>query len=261
MRSGGAGAGLFAGVLLAGACDPPPTRAISDGGDDARAAAQVDKAPTDSLGAACRRSGPITGVEADESCVVPAADPAETVGSLRALTATLTPDSPQTLGGGQINLRLAITNTGKRPVPLVLEAEPPGAGSHYDWTLLSGLSPPRLAQNEGFKARFAMKTLDARESSVDQLRLVAPASPPPVRLYRVVLAPQATLTHSFVWLALGIPAPYPPFEDDAGHRIVPKTAPRPLTPGKYTVVVDVPYYGVAVQQRLVSAPVTVVSGG
>ena len=252
----------LAALLTAVGCDTPGARPLGDAAaDDARAAARAEgHGPDDALGPGCRRAGAITGVEIDEACVVPTADPQETLNALRVLTLALTPDARETLGGGQLNLRLAITNTGKRPVALVLEGEPPGGGAHYDWSLLTGMSPPRVVQTEGFKARFALKTLDAREISVDQLRVIAPAAPPPVRLYRVVLAPQAVLTHSFVWLALGIPAPYPPFEDDAGHRIVPKTSPRPLTPGKYTVAVDVPFYGVAAPQRITRATVTVVSG-
>lgn len=244
------------------ACDSPNARVGVgvgvDGGEDARGPSRAESnEPADALGPGCRRAGALTGVEADESCVVPTADGQETLASLRVLTATLTPDAPETLGGGQINLRLALTNTGKRPVALVLEAEPPGAGPHYDWSLLTGLSAPRIVPSEGFKVRFAMRTFDARDISVDQLRLVGPTSTPPVRLYRIVLAPQAVLTHSFVWLALGIPAPYPPFEDDAGHRIVPKTAPRPLSAGKYTVVVDVPFYGVAAPQRTTRTTIAV----
>jgi hypothetical protein len=250
------------GAIGLGACDTPSARGGGDAADDARSARTKDESnePADSLGPGCRRAGAITGVEADEACVVPTADPAETMTALRVLTATLTPDARETLGGGQINLRLALANTGKRPVAVVLEGEPPGGGPHYDWSLLTGLSPPRVVQSEGFKVRFGMKTLDGREISVDQLRLVGPATPPPVRLYRIVLAPQAVLTHSFVWLALGIPAPYPPFEDDAGHRIVPKTSPKPLPPGKYTVTIDVPFYGVAAPQRVARATVSVVTG-
>ena len=241
------------------ACDPPGARGgAADAGDDARSTARGARdEPLDTLGPGCRRTGAISAIELDESCVVPGAEPRETLAALRQLMTTLTTDAPETLGGGQLNVRLAITNTGKQPVALVLEAEPPGAGAHYDWSLLSGLSPPRAPQNEGFKMRFVMRTLDAREQSTDQLRIVAPAAPPPVKLYRIILAPQATLTHSFQWLALRIPAPYPPFDDDAGHRVVPKTAPRPLAAGKYTVSVDVPFYGVAVQQRTVSTPVLV----
>ncbi len=259
-RRGRAGAAIF---LAAGlGCDPPREARATDAGSDVGSVARSDKSEqNDGLGPGCRRAGAIAGVESDETCIVPSADPQETLASLRVLVATLTPDARETIGGGQINLRLSIANTGKRPVVLVLEGEPPGSGAHYDWTLLTGLSPPRGVQSEGFKARFAMKTLDAREINVDQLRLVPPAAPPPSRLYRIVLAPQATLTHSFVWLALAIPAPYPPFEDDAGHRIVPKTAPRPLWGGKYTVVVDVPYYGVAAPQRAVPTTVRVISGG
>ncbi len=252
---GGVHAALLAAVV--GGCEPSKgTPAPVDAADDGRT--KDVPPPTDALGPGCRRSGPVAGVESDETCVVPSAEAADTVGAMRSVALTLTPDAPETLGGGQINLRLAITNTGKRSIAIVLEAEPPGAGPHYDWSLLTGLSPPRSGPAEGFRARFGMKTLDARGVSVDQLRLVPPGSPAPLRLYRVVLAPEATLSHSFVWLALGIPAPYPPFEDDAGHRVVPKTAPKPLPPGKYSVVVDVPLQGVASSQRAVTAQVAVV---
>jgi hypothetical protein len=166
-------------------------------------------------------------------------------------------DSADVVPGGVVNLRVAITNTNARAQTIVLESHPPYALGRPDWSLLAGTRPPEGPAVDAYKVFFAVRTVDARELPTDRLPLVPPASPPPVRLLRIRVAPSASLTETLPWWALGIPAPYPPFKDDAGHRHVPQTSPKPLSPGEYGVRVEVPIFGLAPNERMVTTTVVV----
>jgi hypothetical protein len=212
-------------------------------------------------GDGCARAGALDAIEKDASCAIPSPDPRDVQTWTRFLALSVRPDASQIVPGGMTNLRVMITNTGTREAPVVLESRPPSALGRPDWARLSGTSAPQPGNTtdagETFRVSFVVRTLDAQSLPTDRLPLLPPSSEPQVRYLRVRLAPGASLSQLLPWWALGIPAPYPPFKDDAGRRIVPQTAPRPLAPGDYTVRVEIPLYGSTAQERTVSASIRV----
>lgn len=228
----------------------------------------------------CARTGPLEGVEADPTCVVTAPSGGDDVAmreAMRHLTFELKPDAPVVVAGGTMLLRLTIANGKGSETALLLDMLPPGAGPRPDWTRLAGVPEPKPAMSgapavpEGFRLVMPIRTLDAREHSVDGL----PSTPgtigsgsgsagqggstPQPRFLRVRIKPGGKLTHTFTWWALRIPAPAPITRDDAGHRFVPKTAPVPLTPGEYLVNVELPLHGIQVPESVVSTKMRVAS--
>lgn len=192
----------------------------------------------------CARTGSLEGLETDPACVVLRADENLTRETMKQLSIELAPDVPTVMAGGTVLVRLTITNRGPSDAEMVLEAQPAAAAAKPDWTRLSGVPELRPQAVDGYRIVMPMRTLDAHERSVDGLPQ-APATTASVRLLRVRLRPGGKLTHSFPWWAMRIPAPMPIFRDDAGHRIVPKTAPLPLAAGEYIVSVDLPLHGVS----------------
>jgi hypothetical protein len=211
----------------------------------------------------CVHSGPIEAVESDPTCVVARADESVTRDAMKQLTVELVPDAAVAVGGTTVLLRLAITNRSRSDAELVLVAQPPGATARPDWTRLAGVpelrTSPSASPLEGFHLAMPLRTLDAHERSIDGLPTTAPLAASS-RLLRVRLRPGQKLTHTFAWWALRIPAPHPIFHDDAGHRIVPKTAPLPLPPGEYVVTVDLPLFGVSPAEAAASARLRVEKG-
>jgi hypothetical protein len=258
-RAGVLAIGAGACVTVLSACERPE-RARAD------AAAETGVAHVDEparSGEGCARAGAVEAAERDPTCFVEHPDARASPSALRWLTMSARFDAPAVVPGGTTNLRVTIANSAARATVIVLEARPPAAAGRPDWARLSGLSAPQAAPSgDTYRAWFAVRTLDARELPVDRLPTLPPAADSPVRYLRIRLAPGASLTWSTPWWALGIPAPYPPFKDDAGRRIVPQTAPRPLSPGEYTVTIEVPLYNVGGAEREVRATVRVaVEGG
>jgi hypothetical protein len=174
------------------------------------------------------------------------------------LSLALRIDAPEVVPGGMTNLRVSMTNTGPREVPVILEMRPPSSLGRPDWARLAGTPAPLPSDaGESLRVTFVVRTLDAQNFPTDRLPLLPPQVEPVVRYLRVRLAPGGALTQVMPWWALGIPAPYPPFKDDAGHRIVPQTAPRPLAAGDYTVKVEIPLYGSTANERTVATAVRV----
>jgi hypothetical protein len=240
-----------AGALTLAACPSEEARAPVDAAPSASAAIEP---PRPRVG--CTRSGSLDAVEKDPACVVDAPDPRDELARPR-LAMALTPDAPSVVPGGVVVLRVALTNTSATPLPVVLDAASPVTAPHRDTSLLVGFpdasvqaGPPVLA--------FVRRTFDSREWDVDQIPMV-PGRPGPRALLRVTIPPRQALVKTLEWMALGIPPPAPPFFDDAGRRWVPKTTPRALEPGAYTVRVDVPLHGATPGAATVSARVEVKS--
>jgi hypothetical protein len=246
------------GACLLGGC---PAASSSSPAPPPSASVAPPYVPTPREG--CLRSGPIEGVETDPACVVARADDNVTRDAMKTLTIELTPDASVVVGGTTVLLRLAITNRGSSEAEIVLVAQPPGAAARPDWTRLAGVPEVRPSSSaspaEGYRLAMPVRTLDAHERSIDGLPTTTPLATGG-RLLRVRLRPGGKLTHTFAWWALRIPAPSPIFRDDAGHRIVPKTAPQPLPAGEYVVSVDLPLFGVSPAEATASAQVRVEKG-
>jgi hypothetical protein len=204
----------------------------------------------------CARSGSLEAVASDPTCELASADARVAREALRRLTITVTPDPPVTVGGGSSVLRMMLTNASTSEVLVPLEAHPHGAGPRPNWAQLSGIRPPQTPSTEGHRLLFPVTTLDARERNVDGLQ-TAPAAPESTKLFGVRLAPGKSLRQVISWWAFRIPAPLPPFRNDAGYRVVPKTAPLPLAPGEYTLRIDLPLPGLSPEERGVSTRVRV----
>jgi hypothetical protein len=187
---------------------------------------------------------------------------------MKHLVLELAADSPVVTAGGQVILRLSITNSASAEVALLLDAQPPSTGTRPDWSRLAGVPEPKPAASgmpapEGYRLVMPVRTLDVHERGVDGLPFVlgatsAPSGSTPVpRTLRVRLRPGGKLTQNFTWWALRIPAPGPITRDDAGHRFVPKTAPVPLSSGEYVVDVELPLHGISPPESIVSTRVRV----
>jgi hypothetical protein len=217
-------------------CRDDEVRATRDAAPEARA--EPDPAQQQRLG--CARGGSLDAVEKDGTCIVDAPQPRDELNWNRVRTA-LESDAPTAAPGAAVPLRVTIANTDtKAPLAIVLEAEPSGAGPKRDTSLIIGYPAEGGAPTLAFPT--PLRTFDAREYDVDRIPFVVPPVPPPRTFFRVTLPPRGSLTKTIVWVAYGIPPPAPPFVDDAGRRWVPKTAPAPLTPGVYTVRVELPLY-------------------
>lgn len=175
--------------------------------------------------------------------------------ALKHLALELSADLRSVVAGGTTVLRLSITNKARSEVVVLFDAIPAGAAPRADWSRLAGM-PEVRPPDDGHKLVIAATTLDARERSVDGLPPVPASGAAPV-LLAVRLRPGAKLTHSLSWWAYRIPAAAPAFRDDAGHRIVPKTAPVPLPPGDYTVRLELPLHGVSPAEASVTTPIRV----
>ncbi|CAN5892929.1 hypothetical protein BH11MYX4_BH11MYX4_51880 [soil metagenome] len=204
----------------------------------------------------CLRSGSIEAIEGDPSCVVARADESLTREAMKQLTVELKPDVPATVGGATVLVRLTITNRSASEAELVFTAQPASATARPDWTRLAGVPELRPIAADAYRISMPVRTVDPHERSVDGLS-TTPRGAAAARLLRVRLKPGAKLTHTFPWWALRIPAPMPIFHDDAGHRIVPKTAPLPLPPGEYGIAVDLPLLGVSPAESIAATRILV----
>ncbi|MDB5220983.1 MAG: hypothetical protein JWO86_8910 [Myxococcaceae bacterium] len=212
----------------------------------------------------CARTGSLDAVEADPTCVVARPDDTTMRDAMKHLVFDLVADSPIVTAGGQVILRLTITNSASAEVALLLDAQPPSTAPRPDWSRLAGVPEPKPAGSgmpapEGYRLVMPVRTLDTHEHGVDGLPVTAGpnGSTPVTRPLRVRLRPGGKLTQIFTWWALRIPAPGPITRDDAGHRFVPKTAPVPLSSGEYVINVELPLHGITTPESIVSTRVRV----
>jgi hypothetical protein len=205
----------------------------------------------------CVRSGPLEGIETDPACVVSRADETATRDAMKLLRVELAADASTVVGGTTALVRLTLTNTSTNDVDLFFVAQPGTAATRPDWTRLAGVPELRAAPTEGFHLAMPVRTLDAHERSVDGLPTTPQTIKASARILCVRLRPKPQLTHTFSWWALQIPTPSPSYRDDAGRRIVPKTAPVALPPGEYGIAVTLPLYGVSPAEATASTHITV----
>jgi hypothetical protein len=253
----GAGAVLALGLSLPG-CDPPASPPPPAASATASVAPPFVPPPPDG----CARAGALDGVEADPACVARSVDDSAARDAVRRLTLELAADSPTVAAGAMVVVRLSITNSARTEAAVVLDASPPLAQGRPDWTRLAGVPELRPAPSgtpplEGYRLSTPLRTLDANERAVDALPSTPASSAPPPRPLKVRLRPGASLTRTFSFWALRIPAPAPITRDDAGHRFVPKTTPVPLAPGEYVIAVDLPLHGLSSPETTVTTRVRV----
>lgn len=212
----------------------------------------------------CARTGSLEAVEADPTCVTAHSNDTTMRDAMKHLVFELASDAPVVTAGGQVILRLTITNSASAEVALLLDMQPPSTGSRPDWSRLAGVPEPKPAASgmpmpEGYRLVMPVRTLDTHDHGVDGLPVTAAptGSTPVTRTLRVRLRPGGKLTQIFTWWALRIPAPGPITRDDAGHRFVPKTAPVPLSTGEYVINVELPLHGISSPETVVSTRVRV----
>jgi hypothetical protein len=179
--------------------------------------------------------------------------------SWRALAITLEADAPEVMTGGTALLTLAVKNTSASEVPLVLEARPRRPGPRTDWSRVAGVPEPRANAPEVARLLFPTVTTDASNQDVDSLPTVpgAAGAPPAPTILLVRLRPGGKLTRTAPWWALRIPAPPPVVKGSAGHRFYPKTTALNLSPGEYTVTIELPFFGLTREERKVTTRVRV----
>jgi hypothetical protein len=219
-----------------------------------KSAAAADVTPIDSQASGshdtvCTRDK-LDGIERDPACSVRCSDTAD----VRSLRTSLEAPNPSTIPGGATALLARITNVGEDAVFVCLRGE---ATDAKGWDRVHGiaLAHPSDDPCSDVHLAFAKRTLDARRVDVDQFK---PGSPLPCsRTYRVLVRAGRSLTMAIPWAAFALPAPPSPVEDDAGHRFYPKTAPRPLSPGRYKVEVTIPFVEAVAELRIVSATIDV----
>lgn len=243
----------LASVALAG-CEDAPRHVRS-----ADASAPTPSSTPLPLREGCVRSGRLEVIETDASCVVRAASEDAMRTSLRSLSISLDPVLSEVIPGGTSLLVLTIKNVATEEVTVYFEARTRPSGPKTDWSRVSGIPEPRVGPSDTPRLFFPMVTTDSRDRDVDALPTVAGSAAPPssATVLAVHLRPSAKLTRNISWWALRIPAPAPVVHDDAGHRYVPKTSAIHLTAGEYSVTVDVPFYGLAREERRVTTRVRV----
>jgi hypothetical protein len=257
-----AGIGAAMGAWIGG-CDTPPSPPSPA---PVRTSAEPLYVPPPPEG--CARTGSLEALEADGTCIVAHADDTTMRDAMKHLVFDFMADSQIVTAGGQVVLRLSVTNSASAEVALLLDTLPPSTGARPDWSRLAGVPEPKPAASgmpapEGYRLVMPIRTLDAHEHGVDGLPFVlgstsAPGGSTPVpRTLRVRLRPGGKLTQNFTWWALRIPTPGPITRDDAGHRFVPKTAPVPLPSGEYVVDVELPLHGISPPESIVSTRVRV----
>ena len=199
----------------------------------------------------CARVGPLFAIENDPACVVKRANEEGMRATLKSLSITLTAESSEVIAGGTTLLHLTIKNTSPAEATLLFEARPRPVGPRTDWSRMAGIPEPHVSASETPRLLFPLTTLDAYDRDVDAVPTIPGSSMSQVSptLLAVHVRPGGKLTHSISWWALRIPAPAPVVTDDAGHRYTPKTYATPLTPGEYTVVVDLPLHGLSREER------------
>lgn len=239
-------------ALAAVACeDPPRAASAGDAGD-----AALPPPPPAREG--CARVGSFDAVEADTSCVVKQASEDAMRGVWKQLSVTLDAEPPEVMTGGTATLVLTVKNVSSSDVALVLEAKPRAAGPRTDWSRVAGVPEPRPGALEIPRLLFPTVTTDLMNRDVDALPTVsANGAQPTPTLLLVRLRPSGKLTRTASWWALRIPAPPPVVVDDAGHRFYPKTTALNLSPGEYTVTVELPFFGLTREERKVTTRIRV----
>ncbi|MBX3205391.1 MAG: hypothetical protein KF764_10000 [Labilithrix sp.] len=230
----------------AGCDDPPRAAPVAD--------ARPSAPPPAPSREGCARTGGVDGVEGDPSCVVTSASEDAMRAALKSLSIRVTAAPLEVVGGGTALLTVTIENTSSAETTLFLEARARPAGPRTDWSRVVGVPEPRPAAPEVPRLLFPMTTTDSHDRDVDALPTVAGtgAPPPPPALLAVHLRPGGKLTRVVSWWALRIPAPAPAVTLDGGHRYVPKTTAQNLTPGEYTVTLELPFYGLGREERKVT---------
>ncbi len=238
-------------------CPSSSERPTSDASPPGPAAAAPPAAWDPPARPGCARSGLLEAIETDPACIVTKADEHMNRDAMRALAIELHPDATEIASGATVLVRLTLANRGAREVDVVFVAHSSLAAPRPDWTRLAGVPELRSTPAEGYRLMMPLRTLDEHGRSVDGLP-TTPQAPGSARLLQVRVRPGSKLTHTYSWWALRIPAPMPIFHNDAGHRIVPKTAPVPLPTGHYTIAVDLPLYGVTAAEATFTTLVNVV---
>lgn len=212
----------------------------------------------------CARTGSLDAVEADAACVVRRSDEglrallgAEIHAVMKHVAMEGSIEPSEVFAGAQARMQLSLRNTGPAEITLVFEARPRPAGPRPDFARMRGV-PEVKGSSETPRFFFPVQTMDARDRDVDALPLVENAGAQPVMTTLAVhLKPGGKLTHTMPWWALTIPAPAPIYKDDAGHRWVPKTMAQSLPAGDYSVVVELPIWGLSREERKIAIRVHV----
>jgi hypothetical protein len=208
----------------------------------------------------CARVGAIDAIETDPMCAIRRVDEDAMRASMKRLTVTVGIEPAEVFAGGTGLVNVTIKNTSPVETLVLFEARTRLPGPRTDWSRVLGVPEPHAATAETSKLFFPMMTTDAWDRDVDALPTIAGsavAAPPPSMPLGVHLRPGGKLTHTLSWWALRIPAPAPIVQDDAGHRYIPKTAAIALNPGEYSIVLDLPLYGLTREERKFTARVKV----
>jgi len=232
------------------ACEEAPRATAPDA--SVRPPPQKPPAPEEG----CTRTGNVEALASDPSCFVARPTEEATRAALKKLSITCALDATDVYAGGSTTVTVTLQNTSAENLLVVFEARPRPSGPRPDWSRVAGVPSARPELATAPKLFFTTTTTDARDREVDALPTLTAQAAPPTAI-GVWLRPGAKLTHASSWWALGLPAPAPIFQDDAGHRYVPKTSAMPLSPGEYNVVVEIPFYGLSREERKVAARVRV----
>jgi hypothetical protein len=243
-------------AVMGSACDEAPrVQARADA-----SSAVPEAAPPPPTREGCTRTGGLELIETDPACVVQQGNDEATRAAVSHAAITLEVEPPEVLIGGRALVSLKVRNVGAAESTFFFEARLHTAGPRPDWSKVANLPAPHTNGPEVPRLFFAMTTSDSLDHDVDALPMVpGSGGPSPVARYIAVhLKPGATLTRQLSWLALRIPAPPPPYKDDAGHIWPQKTTPTSLSPGVYRITVELPLYGPDRDKTRVSTNVRVV---
>lgn len=252
-------------ALLLSCEDPPrPRPGVRDASPSASSAPRATASAPASAPPreGCARGGSMVAAVADESCVVTHVEVDAVRASMRQLALHASIEPPELLGGGAAVVTITIENTSPTEASVYLEAIPRRPGPRIDWSRVSGVPVP-VAPPEAPRLFFPMTTLDAKRRDVDALPTLKEVEEEPHEPTALLirLRPGGKLTHHMSWWAYRIPAPLPIVKDDAGrHRYTPKTSAVALSPGEYTIDVDLPLHGLSPEERRLSVPIRVVRG-
>lgn len=248
-------AAILAGVGALMGCEDPPRAAARV----AEAGASTAPAPPAREG--CERVGAMEAALRDRSCVVARVGDDAVRAAMRQLAISASADPPEVIAGAAAVVTVTIRNTGPSEATVFLEARQRLPGPRTDWSRVAGVPEPAGTGPEAPHLFFPMTTTDAWDHDVDAAPTIpnsAERDPPPPTTLAIRLRPGGALTHGSPWWAYRIPAPLPIVKDDAGRRrYVPKTSAVNLSPGEYTVTVDVPLFGLGKEERKASARIRV----
>ena len=247
-------------VVALAACDEPK-REVAPAVD-----ASVEPPPAPPPREGCVRAGPLAAVETDPACVVHRSDDglrsllgAEIHAVMKHIAIEASIEPVEVNAGAEALVHLVLRNTSTSETTLIFEARPRPAGPRPDLARMHGVPDIKNGGSDTPRLFFPVQTTDARDRDVDGLPVVESTGAQPVTTTLAVhLKPGTRLTHAMPWWALSIPAPAPIYHDDAGHRYVPKTSAHGLAAGDYSVVVELPIWGLTREERKVAIHVHVV---